>query len=84
MTRKQLLAKIDILLMIIFILFSLQANISQEEYFTKYKEYLNKVNSRKKRSTKLYGDDITRTVFDDDDEDSETFRKIFTFQYSSE
>jgi hypothetical protein len=33
---------------------------------------------------KLYGDDITRTVFDDDDEDSETFKKIFTFQYSSE
>lgn len=34
---------------------------------------------------KLFGDDITRTVFDDDDdEDSETFKKIFTFQYSSE
>ncbi|XP_070502761.1 protein decapentaplegic [Chironomus tepperi] len=61
------------------------ANISQEEYFTKYKEYLNKVNSRKKRSMKLYGDDITRTVFDDDDdEDSETFKKIFTFQYSNQ
>lgn len=68
-----------------FLILSLQVNISQEEYFTKYKEYLNKVNSRKKRSMKLFGDDITRTVFDDDDdEDSETFKKIFTFQYSSE
>ncbi|KAG5670219.1 hypothetical protein PVAND_000497 [Polypedilum vanderplanki] len=56
------------------------ASISQEEFFTKYNEYLSKVNYRIKRSAKLYGDDITNIVFDDDNE----FKKIFAFKHSNQ
>lgn len=56
-------------------------NISQEEFFTKYNEYLSKVNYRMRRSAKLYGDEITNSVFDDE---NESFKKIFAFKHSSE
>lgn len=56
-------------------------NISQEEFFTKYNEYLSKVNYRMRRSAKLYGDEITNLVYEDE---SESFKKIFAFQHSSE
>lgn len=56
-------------------------NISQEEFFTKYNEYLSKVNYRMRRSAKLYGDEITDFVYDNE---NETFKKIFAFKHSSE
>lgn len=56
-------------------------NISQEEFFTKYNEYLSKVNYRMRRSAKLYGDEITNLVYNDE---NESFKKIFAFKHSSE
>lgn len=65
---------------LLFFLF-LQANISQEEFFSKYNEYLSKVNYRKRRSAKFFGQDVTNYVYGDE---SESVKKIFTFKHSSE
>lgn len=59
----------------------LQANISQEEFFSKYNEYLSRVNYRRRRSAKFYGQDVTNFVYGDE---SESIKKIFTFKHSSE
>lgn len=64
----------------VFVLF-LQANISQEEFFSKYTEYLSRVNYRKRRSAKFYGSDVTNYVYGDE---RESVKKIFAFKHSSE
>lgn len=60
---------------------SLQADISQEEFLSKYSEYLSRVNYRRRRSAKFYGDDVTDFVYGDK---RESVKKIFTFKHSSE
>ncbi len=67
---------------------SFQLNISQEEYFTKYTEYLSKMNHRERILSKYYGNSISdssaETVSEDDYDDNEYIKKIFAFQHSSE
>ena len=60
---------------------SLQINISQEEYFTKYAEYLSRINHRERILSKYYGDDVTDFVQSDD---GDIVKKIFAFKHSSE